>query len=78
MIAIVLFYPLLLTHNLLAASFISAFNSFFLIPLVPIMLELGCELVFPVGEGSAVGMLFAIGNFFGFLLGLIMSILVKG
>ena len=78
MLAIILFYPLLLTENLLIASFVSAFNSFFLIPLVPIMLELGCELVFPVGEGSAVGMLFAIGNFAGFLLGLIMSVLVKG
>ena len=42
------------------------------------MLELGCELVFPVGEGSAVGLLFAIGNFGGFLLGLIMTIIVKG
>lgn len=33
------------------------------------MLELGCELVFPVGEGTAVGFLFAMGNFSGFLLG---------
>lgn len=40
--AIVLFYPLLLTKILAIACFISAFNSFFLIPLVPIMLELGC------------------------------------
>lgn len=78
MIAILAFYPLLLTHSLFLASFISAFNSFFLIPLVPIMLELGCELVFPVGEGSAVGLLFAVGNFGGFLLGLFMSMIVKG
>ena len=49
MLAVLLFYPLLLTQNLFLVSFISAFNSFFLIPLVPIMLELGCELVFPVG-----------------------------
>lgn len=32
--------------------------------------------MFPVGEGIAVGLLFAIGNFFGFLLGLIMSMIV--
>ena len=50
-------------------SLISAFNSFFLIPLVPIMLELGCELAFPVGEGTAVGFLFAMGNFSGFVFG---------
>lgn len=42
LIAIILFYPLLQTSSLFLASFISAFNSFFLIPLVPIMLELGC------------------------------------
>lgn len=76
--AIAIFYPLLMTEILAIASLISAFNSFFLIPLVPIMLELGCELVFPVGEGSAVGMLFAVGNFGGFLLGLFMSMIVKG
>ena len=49
------------------------------------MLELGCELVFPVGEGTAVGFLFAMGNFSGFLLGnfltiegTILSIIVQG
>jgi FLVCR family feline leukemia virus subgroup C receptor-related protein len=69
-VAIALFYPLLETNSLVCASLVSAFNSFFLIPLVPIMLELGCELVFPVGEGTAVGFLFAMGNFSGFLLGI--------
>ena len=78
LVAIFLFYPLLQTNSLFLASFISAFNSFFLIPLVPIMLELGCELVFPVGEGSDVGLLFAMGNFSGFVLGLVMSLIVKG
>jgi hypothetical protein len=39
---------------------------------------LGCELAFPVGEGSATGLLFAIGNFFGFLLGLFLSLIVQG
>lgn len=42
------------------------------------MLELGCELVFPVGEGSAVGLLFAVGNFGGFVLGLFLSMIAKG
>lgn len=35
-------------------------------------------MVFPVGEGAAVGLLFAMGNFSGFVLGFIMSIIVKG
>lgn len=70
-IAIALFYPILLTDSLVLVCLVSAFNALFLIPLVPIMLELGCELVFPVGEGTAVGLLFAMGNFSGFLLGII-------
>ena len=78
MAAIILFYPLLNTYSLFWASLISAVNSFFLIPLVPIMLELGCELAFPVGEGSTAGMLFANGNFSGFLFGMILSVIVKG
>ena len=41
-VAISLFYPLLETDSVLLVSLISAFNSFFLIPLVPIMLELAC------------------------------------
>jgi FLVCR family feline leukemia virus subgroup C receptor-related protein len=72
-VAIALFYPLLETNSLLLVSLISAFNSFFLIPLVPIMLELGCELIFPVGEGTAVGFLFAMGNFSGFVFGNFLS-----
>ena len=67
--AMLLFYPILQTYSVGATAFISAYNSFFLIPLVPIMLELGCELAYPVGEGTAVGLLFAVGNLFGFFSG---------
>jgi MFS transporter, FLVCR family, feline leukemia virus subgroup C receptor-related protein len=74
----VVFYPLLETGSLMLASLASGYNSFFLIPLVPIMLELSCELAFPVGEGTAVGLLFATGNLFGFVLGLLMSLIVEG
>lgn len=73
-----IFYPLLETNSIFWASFASAYNSFFLIPLVPIMLELGCELAFPIGEGTATGMLFATGNLFGFVLGLLLSLIVEG
>ena len=74
----ILFYPLLETSILVLASLVSAYNSFFLIPLVPIMLELGCEIAFPVAEGTATGMLFAMGNFAGFLLGICMTMIVRG
>ncbi len=74
----ILFFPLLETNVLALASLVSAYNSFFLIPLVPIMLELACELAFPVGEGSAAGLLFAMGNFAGFILGIFLSLIVQG
>jgi hypothetical protein len=51
---------------------------FFLIPLVPIMLELACETAFPVGEGTAAGLLFAMGNFAGFVMGTFLSLIVQG
>jgi hypothetical protein len=78
MSAMILFYPLLETNILALASLVSAYNSFFLIPLVPIMLELACETAFPVGEGSAAGLLFAMGNFSGFVLGIFLSLIVQG
>lgn len=40
--AMILFYPLLETNQVAIAALVSAYNSFFLIPLVPIMLELAC------------------------------------
>lgn len=76
--AMIFFYPLLETEILALVSLVSAYNSFFLIPLVPIMLELSCETAFPVGEGSAAGLLFAMGNFAGFVLGIFLSLIVQG
>ena len=35
-------------------------------------------MAFPVGEGAATGLLFAVGNLFGFFLGLLMSLIVQG
>lgn len=42
------------------------------------MLELSCEIAFPVGEGTAAGFLFANGNFGGFILGTCLSLIVQG
>lgn len=35
-------------------------------------------MAYPVGEGTAAGLLFAMGNFAGFLLGTILSVIVRG
>ena len=74
----IIFYPLLETSVLALASLVSAYNSFFLIPLVPIMLELGCEIAFPVAEGTAAGLLFSMGDFAGFAFGVFFCLIVQG
>jgi hypothetical protein len=51
---------------------------FFLIPNVSLYIAYSAEVAFPIGEGSAGGYLFAAGQTFGFLLGLvIISIIDK-
>lgn len=40
--AMIIFFPILQTYSILGTCLVSALNLFFLIPLVPIMLELGC------------------------------------
>ena len=42
------------------------------------MLELACETAFPVGEGTAAGLLFAMGNFAEFVMGTFLSLIVQG
>lgn len=76
--ALVIFCPVLEFYNVALACLISAYNSFFLIPLVPIMLEFACELVFPIGEGFVVGCLFACGNLGGFIIGSLTSLIIDG
>lgn len=75
---VILFLFSLLTKSVVLVCLNSMANSFFLIPLIPIMLELGCELAYPVGEGAAVGFMIAGGNLGGFLIGFVMSLYVKG
>lgn len=52
-------------------ALISGLVGFFLIPNVSLYIAYAAEVAFPIGEGSAGGYLFAAGQTFGFLLGLI-------
>lgn len=59
------FAGLLYTDNewlLIIATFTVGFS---VCPFFPLSLEYGCELIFPVGEGSAAGFLLASVHFFG-------------
>ncbi|KAL4460444.1 hypothetical protein ABPG74_000195 [Tetrahymena malaccensis] len=56
----------------------SLLNGVFVVPAVPLMLELGIELSFPVSEAIGVGLLFAGGQLWGTAIGSIVSIYCKG
>jgi len=53
-------------------------NGVFVIPAVPLMLELGIELTFPVSESIGVGLLFAGGQLWGAGIGMVVSSFAKG
>ncbi|KAL4507094.1 hypothetical protein ABPG72_001887 [Tetrahymena utriculariae] len=56
----------------------SLLNGVFVVPAVPLMLELGIELSFPVSEAIGVGLLFAGGQLWGTAIGSIVSLYCKG
>ena len=43
---------------------------FFIVPLIPAMLEFSCETNFPIGEGTTTGFIYAVAHIFGGLGGL--------
>lgn len=64
-LGVLLFLGLLFTNNewiLMIATFTCGFS---LCPFFPLSLEYGCELIFPIGEGSAAGFLLASIHIFG-------------
>jgi hypothetical protein len=40
---------------------------FFIYPIIPALIELGCEVVFPISESISTGFLFAGGQLFAFI-----------
>jgi|NOAtaT_7_FD_contig_41_303550_length_426_multi_1_in_0_out_0_1 FLVCR family feline leukemia virus subgroup C receptor-related protein len=54
----------------------SLMNGFFLIPVIPIMLDFACELVYPIGDSHAMGILIAGGQLWGFVMGFIITAIV--
>ena len=47
---------------------------FFMVPLVPILLEYACETSFPVGESTITGFMIGTGHLYSGLLGIINSV----
>ena len=65
-IGILSFLALLYTKNEWIVSIGTFLCGFSICPFFPISLEYGCELLFPIGEGSAAGFLLASIHLFGF------------
>lgn len=55
------------SHKLWLVYLITAQVGFFFIPQIPIFLDFGCEIAFPIGEASSSGFLLAGGQLTGFL-----------
>ncbi|EAR99181.2 MFS transporter (macronuclear) [Tetrahymena thermophila SB210] len=70
--------PQIIKYGYGAAIGSSLLNGVFVVPAVPLMLELGIELSFPVSEAIGVGLLFAGGQLWGTAIGSIVSIYCKG
>ncbi len=49
-----------------------------LIPLVPAVYEYAVEIVFPIGEASAIGYIIAMSSIASFGFGIMFSLIVKG
>jgi FLVCR family feline leukemia virus subgroup C receptor-related protein len=54
-----LFLALLGTGSFALYLVVGLAVGFFIVPVIPIMLEFGCEICFPIGEGTTTGFLYA-------------------
>lgn len=54
-IGCILFYPACLTEKTYILYSVGFFVGFFLVPLVPVVLELSCEIIYPLNGSFAVG-----------------------
>jgi hypothetical protein len=70
MIFFAIFGAALYSENIYLISISSGFISFSFYPTFAAILELGCETVFPIGEASSSGFIFAGGQLMSFILGL--------
>lgn len=55
------------THKVWVILLVTAQLGFFFVPQIPMFLDFGCEIAFPIGEASSSGFLLAGGQLVGFL-----------
>ena len=66
-VSVVGFMFMLMTENIFLLMISTFFLGFSICALLPISIEYGCEIAFPVGEGSAAGFLQASVHLFGLI-----------
>lgn len=72
-------YAVLVNTKIVYLVFIgSALVGAAILPTIPAFFELGSEIVYPIGEASATGTIMVTIRIFGFIVGLILSAVVKG
>lgn len=75
---LLLFLCLLFTEDIVLSLLGACVLGLFLVPMVPAILEFACESVFPIGEGSTVGILAGANSISAFIYGSVMSFIVRG
>lgn len=73
-----LFYLALLSKITWVVYTDAFFLGFFLIPMIPVMIELSCELVYPLSSSFAVGMLFSGATLFTVISSQVLTVITKG
>ena len=59
LIICLLFYPALLTNSVALCYLVGFMVGFFLVPMIPVMMELCCEIIYPLNGSFAVGILYS-------------------
>jgi FLVCR family feline leukemia virus subgroup C receptor-related protein len=76
--SMIFFFLILETRNVWAGAAGTFMMGFTVIPIIPNLAEFSCEVVFPVGEGSAVGFLYMSSSIFSGIFIAILSSIITG
>jgi FLVCR family feline leukemia virus subgroup C receptor-related protein len=78
MIICMMFYPALLTNKISLCYLCGFFVGFFLVPMIPVVMELCCEIIYPLNGSFAVGILYSGSTLTTVVSSQILTIITKG
>lgn len=77
-ISTVLFYPACMSKSIGLVYLCAGALGLFLVPLVPVSLELSCEIIYPINGSFAVGILYSGATLLTVISSQLLTIIVKG